>query len=144
MAAVEEQDTYLVMKRQPEVPEAREHVIRTMTNAMQVQPQQPGSILVCQGSPLRLLAITNDFDQDPPCRPLWVAAALNNLIDIVFRHEISSLVMPPLGRTAKVIGLGEFISLLQQAFGPVRQLPLKRLWLEVGPAEAVEIQKLLR
>lgn len=144
MAVVEEQDTFLVMKRESEIIAPREHMIRTMTNAMEVEPQKPGSIIVRQGKPLRLLAITNDFNQSPSCRPLWVAAALNNMLDTVFQHNISSLVMPPLGRTAKAVDLAEFVNLLQQAFGSVRQPLLKKLWLEVEPPEAVEIQKILR
>jgi hypothetical protein len=133
-ALVLEEDTYLVLSSTPEVREPREHRLRTLTEGFLAQPKAPGSVVVKQGEPIRLLAIVHDLGAEPTCRQEWVEEALRGSFEQARQLEVRHLGVPILGRVHGQLGLGAFARLLRDALGELGTGDLERVWL-VTPCE---------
>ncbi len=129
-ALVEEEDSYLSLSAEPVVDFTQkpvEHSVRVMTAARDAEEVEPGTVVVRQGHPLRLLAVIHRLHVSPTWREPWVVRAIENLCMEVGRHQIRALGTPLLGTVHGEMGP-------QKAFelsGPllVEEPGLRRIWI---------------
>jgi hypothetical protein len=117
-AVVVEEDTWLVLGAPPDVREPGEHPLRVLTEAHDAQPAAPGSVIVREGAPLRLLAVVHDVGAEPNWREEWVAAALAGVLREAASRRVRSIVLPVLGAVHGSLPLETFAGLLLDAVGP--------------------------
>jgi hypothetical protein len=126
-----EQDTALVLDEEP-VLQTPHSTLKELSGEMErFREPVPGSVVVQRGKPRRLYAIVHDLEQEPTWREEWVEAALQNLLRLVERQQISALALPLLGNRYGSLSPERFLQMLCSAaatFPP--SLPLK-LWLVV-------------
>ena len=77
-----EEDTFLILSADKRVRHVSEPLIKVMTRVINTRPRRPGSVIVQEGTPLRLLAIIHDFNEEPTWREDWGTRAL----EVIF-HE---------------------------------------------------------
>jgi hypothetical protein len=135
-AVVEEEDTYLVLSADREVREPEMARLRAIHEAYTAEPALPGSVVVRDGAPTRLLAVVHDLSRDPSCREEWVAAALGAVIAEADSRKVRRLVMPPLGRVHGLLPRERFVILLRSALEKGTSHHIERLCL-VAPEEDV-------
>jgi hypothetical protein len=112
-AIVEEQDTNLLLGKTPVIMETVES-IPTLVEQMQQQIREiPGSIIVKQSKPKRLIAIVYDVEHTPICEESWVKEVLQKIFTECYKHKINCLAMPLLGTTYGKLTDESFINLLQ-------------------------------
>jgi hypothetical protein len=128
-AVVLEDDTYCVLSADPEVREPDEHPIRLWNALHELEPAQPGSLIVRAGTPPIWLAIIHDLSQDPTWSETWVVAALATVLAKVERGQIARLGLQPLGGVHGKLGPDRFATLLGRALDDSRPRSLERLWL---------------
>lgn len=128
-AVVAEEDTYLVLSTPAELPEVAEHPIRVMTALFEARGEEPGSVVVKEGRPLRLLAIVHDLAADPTWKEEWVEGALVRVLDEVRRRGIRSLALPFLATRHGKLEPERFLVLLCRALASREPGVLERLWL---------------
>jgi hypothetical protein len=137
-ALLEEEDTYLVLSADSEVRELGGARLRAFHEAYTAEPARPGSIVVREGSPLRLLAVVHDLSQDPSWREEWVATALEAALEKAESRRVRTLAIPPLGRVHGSLPAERFVVLLRSALGVGPSRNLERIWLVV-PDDQVEL-----
>jgi hypothetical protein len=138
-----EEDTYTVLSADPEYREPRDHPVRIWTELHDAEPVPPGSVLVREGTPQRLLAVVHDVSEDPTWREEWVASALEEVARLVVRLGVKRLGLQPLGAVHGRLGLDRFVSLLRKAFDDPASTPLERLWVIAPKGRAAELERLL-
>ncbi len=143
-AVAAEEDTYLVLSAEPEVRPSREHPIRLMTALYDAVPEDPGSVVVKAGRPLRLLAVVHDLNLEPTWREAWVARALEGILDECARRRFTAVGLPLLGCVHGQLARERFVSLLRRALRKAKPRTLERLWLMVPPGEEERLGDLLR
>jgi hypothetical protein len=144
-ARAEEEDTYLVLSAPTTGVRQAEHPIRLMTALWDVDPLEPGSVVVKPGNPLRLLAVVHDLDLDPTCKEDWVAQAMGGIRQEVLSRGITSLALPLIGCIHGRLPADLFAGLLSVWFRQESALPLKRLWLVAEPDQGqVVLEELAR
>lgn len=114
-AVVEEQDTYLLLGITAEINDTTESFTSLVSRMEKQKPLVPGSILIRNEKPERLIAIIYDIDQKPICRNEWIATALQKILDECEQAKIHSLLMPVLGETHGDITRDQFRDLLDTA-----------------------------
>ena len=92
-----EEDTWLTFGVPSDVLSPADHPVRVMTQVWEARPEQPGTVLVKRGSPLRLHAVVYDLDADPSWKDTWVRAALSGIFQEAAQHRIRALRLPLLG-----------------------------------------------
>ena len=142
-AVVEEEDTYLVLSADPEVREPGVARLRTFHEAYTAEPAQPGSVVVGDGAPTRLLAVVHDLSHDPSWREEWVAAALRAVITEADSRKVRSLAMPPLGRVHGSLPRERFVVLLRSTLQAGAPRSLEQICLVVPDHEAEIFRDLL-
>jgi len=131
-AVVAEQDTHLLMDegsviREPEKP------TWVIANELEGQKtQQPGTVIVQDGRPLRFLAIVHDVARDPTWREQWIAKALGMVFVEAGRCGIVSLGVPPLATQHGRYPMDRFLELLHSAL-KLSDSSLRRVWLMLPP-----------
>lgn len=129
-ATVVEEDTYLVLSADPRAGEAHpEHPIRVMTSLLEVEPREPGTILVRERSKLEFAAIVHDLDEEPSWREEWVVAALDRALDEAERRQLRALGLEMLGAVHGGLERPRFLQLLRQALQRLGPRSLERIWL---------------
>jgi hypothetical protein len=123
-----EDDTYFVLSAGTEIRETPEHPIRLWTELQNVEPAEPGSVIVKAGSPMRLLAVVHDLSRDPTWREDWVAAALEAVLREAEQRKIRRLGLEPLGCVHGRLRPDRFATLLSAALDRVRPQVLERVW----------------
>ena len=81
-ALVEEEDSYLSLSAEPVVDFTEkpvEHPVRVMTAARDAEEVEPGTVVVRQGHPLRLLAVIHRLHVSPTWREPWVVRARSRI-----------------------------------------------------------------
>jgi hypothetical protein len=130
-ALVFEEDTYLVLSADPKAVSPEVHPVRLMTGALDFSPEAPGSVVVQETSPLRLLAVVDDVDQDPICQEAWVAHALKAVFRIVEARRLKAIGFQMLGTCHGRLPPARFAELLFDALsGYPEGLGLTRLWID--------------
>jgi len=139
-----EEDTYLVMSAAPVVREVDEHPIRLMTNALEMRPVTPGTVVVAGWRPVRLLAIVHDLDQVPTWQETWIARSLDAIFEEVERRHLGAISLPFLGTQHGNLKKRRFIELLRTSLE--RRVPacLHRLWLITATAVDRELLEILQ
>lgn len=96
-AVVREEDTWLVLGApgEPEPPDEPPETL--LREAADHEPRTPGTVVVRDGSPVELLAVVHDLDREPTCRPEWVDAALEAVMEELHRLGAETVVLPVLG-----------------------------------------------
>ena len=130
-AVVVEEDTYLVLGAKPVAREMHESPERTLEEAESREPEIPGTVLVLEGSPLRLLAVVHDLDEEPSWREEWVASALVAVLQEAEARGIRSLSLPMLGTLYGSLEAQRFVELLREALGSTWLGRLENVWLVV-------------
>lgn len=133
-AMVVEEDTYLVLSADPRAGEPHpEHPIRVMTSLLEVEPREPGTILVRERFPLELAAIVHDLDVEPSWREEWVSSALGLALAEAERRQLRSLGLEMLGAIHGRLERPRFLQILRQALQRADSRALERIWL-IPPA----------
>ena len=128
-AVAAEEDTFLVLSAEPVVREPKVHPVRLWTQAIEAQPERPGSVLVRGKRPLRLLAIVHDLNREPSWREEWIASALDGIFREAERRKLQSIALPLLGAKHGSLEKQRFVMLLRRALKRTAPRCLKRLWL---------------
>ncbi len=129
-AQVFEEDTHLVLSAPARLPDPPEHPIRVMTAVLEERGVAPGTVIVREGRPLRLLAVVHDLAEDPTWHEDWIRSAFAEVFAIVEKRRLTALALPLLGtrhgRMAPELCLEIFAGVLPGVTGA-----LQRLWLVV-------------
>jgi hypothetical protein len=129
-AIVVEEDTYLVLSADARAGEPHpEHPIRVMTSLLEVEPKQPGSIVVRDRAPLELAAIVHDLDEEPSWREEWIVSALDRALAEAERRQFRSLGLEMLGAIHGRLERPRFLQILRQALQRSDPRRLERIWL---------------
>jgi hypothetical protein len=126
-----EEDTFLVMSADGTVRDAGEPLIKVMTRVINTQPRRPGSVVVQERTPLRLLAIIHDLDEEPSWREDWVTGALEGIFHEAETRKLRSIAIPFLGTLYGTMERRRFLVLLRSSIERVSLHHLKQLWLVV-------------
>jgi hypothetical protein len=142
-AVVAEEDTYLVLGADAEIPESQIARLRIFHEAFTAKPAEPGSVVVRTGPPLRLLAVVHDLSQQPTWSEEWVAAALDAILREVGTRGLRTLAMPLLGRVHGALPIDRFVVLLRSALDRCNPACLERVWLVTPEGELEGVRDLL-
>lgn len=135
-AVTVEQDTALLLDEEPLLYAPSQSINEINTELEHFSEPLPGSVLVKQGSPKRLLAIIHDLEQDPTLRQEWVIKALHNLLRLAERQPLHAIALPLLGTRYGQLEQHRFVEMLCLTLKQSPSaLPL-RLWL-VAPRQDV-------
>ena len=143
-AIVFEEDTFLVMSADPTPKDPKVPMVRVMTSLIETQPRVPGTVLLQGRSPLRMLAIVHDFNQDPSWKEEWIENALRGVFQQMEKLGLQSLALPLLGTVYGTLDKRRFIELLVRALQGTGHNALRLLWLGVPAGEKSEVMKNLR
>jgi len=138
-AVAAEEDTFLVLSADKTVREPTEHPLRIMTRLIEMRPEAPGSVLVKGRSPLKLLAIIHDLNQEPTWREAWVEKALHGIFLETESRKLRSVALPLLGSLHGSLDKERFAVLLRRALEKASLIYLKRLWLIVPTGAARDL-----
>ena len=135
-----EEDTWLALSAPADFVPAPEHPVRVMTQVWEAEPERPGSVVVRDGPPLRLLAVVHDLDIEPSWRESWVAAALSSIFAEAATRRLRTLRIPLLATRHGRLAPSRFMRLLRTAVDDAiarEGLDLRAVWLvrenESGP-----------
>jgi len=142
-ALVAEEDTFLVLGADPEIREPELPRLRAIHEAFTAQPAEPGSVVVREGHPTRLLAVVHDLSVAPTWREEWVAAALAGVLRETGARGLRTLATPPLGRMHGSLPIETFIVLLRAALERGTPEHLQRLWLVTPEKDLAQVCALL-
>ena len=139
-AQVEEQDIALILSENTSIQHTEDKPLWYYAHKLENQiTKKPGTIVVKPGSPLRLLALIHDFDQDPSWREEWILMALNNIVDLVESKEAPSIKLPLLGTQFGHFDPERFLNLLVSTLLQQKKGSLKKIWLVV-PFTEIELR----
>jgi hypothetical protein len=116
-----EEDTLLVLSSDPKVRDPHKHLMQVMTQVIETRAETPGSVLVKGKSPLRLIAIVHDLNQEPSWREEWIASALDGIFREAESRKIRSIALPFLGTLHGSLEKQRF-PIIWSAFGWLYQL----------------------
>ena len=137
-----EDDTWLALGVPSDAVCSADHPVRVMTRVWEARPEEPGTVLVKRGSPLRLHAIVHDLDADPSWKDTWVDTALSRIFEETARHRIRALRLPLLGTKHGALPASRFMALLRDALlEQATRLPqhLQGIWLVRDGESGVEL-----
>lgn len=126
-----EEDTFLVLSADRTVHDAREPLMKVMTRVINTRPRKPGSVIVQESTPLRLLAIVYDLNEEPSWREDWVTRALEGIFREAEMRKLRSIGIPFLGTLHGTMEKRRFLVLLRSSVERVSLHHLKQLWLVV-------------
>ncbi len=126
-ALVEEEDSYLSLSAEPVLEMPVKHPVRVMTAAREAEEIEPGTVVVRQGNPVKLLAIVHRLHENPTWREPWVVRAIENQCAEVERRRIRALGTPLLGTVHGKMSPQRSFELL----GPLlaEETGLQRIWI---------------
>jgi hypothetical protein len=128
-AVAYEEDTFLVLSAPVELNESPEPFNRLLAELKEMKPEKPGSVLVKATSPLQLLAVVHDLNQEPSWKEEWVTKALKGIFREIEQHKLHSLALPFLGSCHGSLGKERFLVLLRSVLKKIATHSLKRIWL---------------
>jgi hypothetical protein len=126
-----EEDTFLVLSAETAVRQPKESLLRVMTKVIETRPETPGSVLVTDTRPVRLLAIVHDLNREPTWTEEWVESALRGIFQEVEKRRLTSLALPFIGSLHGKLERERFVSMLCEVFEGMEFKYLKTLWLVV-------------
>jgi len=143
-AIVFEEDTFLVMSADPTPKDPKVPMVRIMTSLIETPPREPGSLVLQGRSPLRMLAIVHDFNQDPSWKEEWISRVLTKVFEEAESMNLQSLALPLLGTVYGSLEKRRFIELLVHTLQETGHKRLGSLWLVVPAGQASETIRDLR
>ena len=143
-AVAYEEDTFLVLSAPVELNEPPEPLVRLLTELREMKPEKPGSVLVKATSPLQLLAVVHDLNQEPSWKEEWVAKALEEIFRETEQRKLHSLALPFLGTRHGSLDKERFLVLLRSTLEGIVTHSLKRIWLMLPPDIDHEMLKVLK
>jgi hypothetical protein len=139
-----EEDTYLVLSADPEVVESNEDPERVMAEVLATRPEEPGTVVVKGGHPLRLLAIVHDLNEEPSWKEEWVVSALAGIFQEAETRKLRSLALPLLGTLRGSLEKQRFLVLLREILERRSLGHLTNLWLVVPAGTSSAILQMLK
>ena len=112
-AVVFEEDTYLVLSAGWDKIESDDHPVVILTEAFDAKPEEPGSVVVYEDSPLRFLAVVYDLDQEPSWREEWVERAIEGIFREAERRRLQTIALPFMGTKHGSLEKERFLLLLR-------------------------------
>ena len=134
-AMVFEEDTFLVMSADPTPKDPKVPMVKIMTSLIETQPRVPGTVVLQGKSPLRMLAIVHDFNQDPSWKEEWIETVLVRVFQEAENLGLQSLALPPLGTVYGSLSKRRFTEFLVRALQGAGSSHLRFLWLVVPEGE---------
>jgi len=138
-AVVLEEDTYLVLSAGWDKIESDDHPVVILTEALEAQAEEPGSVLVTGDSPLRFLAVVYDLDQEPFGREEWVERAIEGIFREAERRRLQTIALPFLGTKHGILEKERFLLLLRGFLERNRSPHHLRVWLALPGNTSPEI-----
>ena len=132
-AVAYEEDTFLVLSAPLEVREPQKPLSRLATEVREMEPEIPGTVLAKGKSPVRLLAVVHDLNQEPSWQEEWITSALEGIFREVERRKLSSLALPFLGTRHGSLEKERFLWLLRSVLERIVPRSLKRVCLMLPP-----------
>ena len=129
-----EEDTFLVLSADTTVRDPGEPLMKVLTDAHKAEPEPPGSVVVREGRPFRMLAVVHDLGLDPTWREEWVASALGEILIECESRGLTSIAVPPLGSRHGTLRLERFVILLGDALRVAVPTSVERVW-RVAPTD---------
>ena len=111
-AIVLEDDTYSVLSADPVAKESEESPSKSLQRAVDTSPHEPGSVVVKEGHPTRLLAVVHDLSHEPSWKEQWVKQALAQVLITAEERQFVSLSLPMLGTLRGTLKPIRFVELL--------------------------------
>lgn len=149
-AAVEEEDTYLVLSSPApaDYGDGGASLEEALSELEDFRPRDPGSVVVRGGSPLSILAVVHDLSADPTWKREWVASALAASLEEAEIRELEAVSVPVLGARHGKLPVGEFCRMLVEAMGRLQPRYIRYLWIRTAhpdhPGRAAEVAGRLR
>jgi len=112
-AVVFEEDTYLVLSAGWDKIESDDHPVVILTEAFDAKPEEPGSVVVTEDSPLHFLAVVYDLDQEPSWREEWVERAIEGIFREAERRRLQTIALPFMGTKHGSLEKERFLLLLR-------------------------------
>jgi hypothetical protein len=134
-----EEDTFLVLSADRKVRDVSEPLIKIMTKVINTRPRRPGSVIVQKRTPLRLLAVIHDFNEEPSWREDWIKCALEGIFREAEMRKLRSIGIPFLGTLHGTMEKGRFLVLLRSSIESVFLHHVKQLWLVVPTGTSSEL-----
>jgi hypothetical protein len=134
-----EEDTFLVLSADPTVRDPKVPFVRIMTRLIETQPETPGRVLVRGKTPLMLLAVIHDLNQEPSWKEEWIETALKGIFQESERRRLGSIALPLMGTVHGTLDTGIAVDLIVRVLGQCALKHLCRLWLIVPAGAAREI-----
>lgn len=119
-AVVEEQDTYLLLGKSPVILETIESFPDLVKKMKQRIRKIPGSVIVKQSRPKRLIAIIFDVEHTPISEVSWIKEAIQNILKQCEYYKLKTLAMPLLGTSYGKLKEDTIIQLLQDLLIQIR------------------------
>ena len=142
-AVVFEEDTYLVLSAGWDKIESDDHPVVILTEALDAKPEEPGSVVVTEDSPLRFLAVVYDLDQEPSWREEWVERALEGIFREAERRRLQTIALPFMGTKHGSLEKERFLLLLRKFLERNRSPHPLRVWLALPENTRPKILDLL-
>lgn len=139
-AVVLEDDTFLVLSADPTPKATPERPVYLLKQAMQVEPEVPGTVIAKEKAPLRLLAVVHDLNQDPSWQEEWISSALVEALRAVEKRKLGSMALQMLGTVHGSLDPARFLKLLEHALATVRCEHLEKIWVVVPGGVGVEVR----
>jgi len=138
-AVVLEEDTYLVLSAGWDRIESDDHPVVILTEALEAQPEEPGSVVVCEDSPLRFQAVVYDLNQEPSWREEWVERALEGIFREAEQRRLRTIALPFLGTKHGSLEKERFLLLLRGFLERNRSPYPLRVWLTLPGNTSLKI-----
>lgn len=127
-AVAVEEDTNLLMSARAELRAPAETFGKLVEDMAKFEPAEPGTVVVQGNSPVRLLAIVHDIEQNPTWNEAWIERAIISLLQETERRKLDSLCLPVLGSLHGSMPTASFARLLRLALEQRPPRRLRRIW----------------
>ena len=142
-ARVREEDTYLLLDEETFIRDPRQDIQGLTESVKNFEPLKPGKLFRLGGSPMQLVAIVYDVEQDPLCREEWIDAVLNELLEHCERNQFHAIALPLLGLRHGHFAPQRFLLRLTEALYARPHPHLHKIWLSVPRSQLAETHRWL-
>ncbi len=143
-AVIRAEDTQRVLAADP-TPRQPQASLETLTReAMATPAHRPGTVVVCPGRPMQLLAIIHDLDREPTWRAEWIEQALTEAFIAANARGLAHVATELLGTIHGRADTAQALTLLADALAGAGERAPQRLWLiGAGRLAVARLKRLL-